>query len=87
MSSEELVRISTEELREIVSDEMNSCLSKLGIDTDNWTEHQKDNAYIRKARIASDKIGTAVIRTSAGLLITGILSMVFLGVKSYFNQG
>jgi len=86
MSSEEVVRISTEELREIVSDEMNNCLSKLGIDTDNWTEHQKDNAYVRKARKTSEKIGTAVIRTSAGLLITGALSMVILGVKSYFNQ-
>lgn len=82
----EIVKISTEELRSIVSDEMNNCLSKLGIDSENWSEHQKDNAYIRKARLTSDKMGTVFIRTSLGLVITGSLSMLILGVKSYFNR-
>lgn len=83
---ETYIKISTEDLRQIISDEMNECLMRLGIDTKDWAEHQKDSAYIRKARQTSDKIGSMIMKTAIGIFVTGLLSMLVLGIKSYLNM-
>lgn len=82
---EKFIKISTDDLRQIISDEMSGCLNKLGIDPNDWAEHQKDSIYLRKARTTSEKIGTALIRSSVGLFLLGIVTTVVLGVKTYFG--
>ena len=82
---EKFVKISTDDLRQIISDEMNDCLVKLGIDPNDWAEHQKDSAYLRKARTTSEKMGAAIIKTTLGLVVVGFISMILLGVKTYFG--
>lgn len=82
---EKFVKISTDDLRQIISDEMNGCLNKLGIDPDDWAEHQKDSVYLRSARQTSDKIGTAIIRSTVGVFLLGIATAIVIGVKTYFG--
>lgn len=82
---EKFIKISTDDLRQIISDEMNGCLNKLGIDPDDWAEHQKDSVYLRKSRVTSEKVGTALIRSSVGLFLLGFVTMMVLGVKTYFG--
>jgi len=82
---EKFIKISTDDLRQIVSDEMNDCLNKLGIDPDDWAEHQKDSIYLRKARTTSEKVGAAIMKTTLGLFVVGFVSMLVLGVKTYFG--
>ena len=82
---EKYVKISTDDLRQVVSDEMNDCLNKLGIDPNDWAEHQKDSIYLRKARTTSEKVGTFIIRTTVGVLVVGFISMILLGVKTYLG--
>ncbi len=82
---EKYVKISTADLRQVVSDEMNDCLNKIGIDPNDWAEHQKDSIYLRKARTTSEKIGTVIIKTTIGVIVVGFISMVILGVKAYFG--
>ena len=56
-------------------------LLSLGVDVDNPLEVQKDLAYVRKQRHASEQVTKLARRTIIALVIVGSLSMFWAGFK------
>ena len=59
-----------------------ACLVELGMDVADPIEVQKDLAFLREHRITSEKMGLAVKISAIGLFLTGVTSMIYVGVKT-----
>ena len=60
---------------------------KMGLDTRNPREAQADMAYLRAQRRASERVGSALKAAVYTTVVTGVLSMLWVGVKQAFSQG
>ena len=65
---------------------VNNVLQKLGIDPDNFRESQADFAHLRKQRLASEQIGKLATRALITIFLTGLCSVIVLGLKEFFNK-
>ncbi|WP_221800518.1 hypothetical protein [Oceanobacter mangrovi] len=59
----------------------NTALTRLGFDVENHLEAQKDQAFVRSQRKASEQISTVTRRTLIGLVITGLVSLLVVGIQ------
>lgn len=59
---------------------------KLGLDVTDVRASQADFAHLRKQRLASEQIGKLAARTLITLSVTGLFSMLLLGIRSYFTH-
>lgn len=59
-----------------------ACLVELGIDVADPIEVQKDLAFLREHRLTSEKMGLVVKVTAISIFLTGIVSMIYVGVKT-----
>lgn len=59
---------------------------KLGLDVTDVRASQADFAHLRKQRMASEQIGKLAARTLITLSVTGLFSMLLLGIRSYFTH-
>ncbi len=60
-----------------------ACLVELGIDVADPIEVQKDLAFLRDHRIASEKLGMAAKLIALGIVISGAASLLWVGFKSH----
>ena len=60
---------------------------KMGLDTRDPREAQADMAYLRSQRRASERVGYALKTAVYTTVITGVLSMLWIGFKQAFSQG
>ncbi len=60
---------------------------KMGLDTKDPRGAQADMAYLRAQRRASERVGSALKAAVYTTLITGVLSMLWIGFKQAFSQG
>lgn len=60
---------------------------KMGLNTRDPREAQADMAYLRAQRRASERVGSALKAAIYTTVITGVLSMLWIGFKQAFTQG
>lgn len=60
---------------------------KMGLDTRDPREAQADMAYLRAQRRASERVGSALKAAVYTTVITGVLSMLWIGFRQAFTQG
>ncbi|MFA0810849.1 hypothetical protein [Microbulbifer epialgicus] len=60
-------------------------LQKLGMDTENVFETQKDLAHLRRQRLASDQVEALGKRILLGIFITGLVGTLVAGLKVALN--
>lgn len=70
---------------EASADGIKQTLISLGFDVKNPLELQKDLAHLREQRIAREQITTAARRTLLAAALTGLISLVVLGIKHMPN--
>lgn len=61
-------------------------LAEMGVDVSDPAEMQRDFVYLRRQRIATERIGIGVRLALIGGLLSGALAMLWLGVRAAFNQ-
>jgi hypothetical protein len=61
-------------------------LEKLGIDVSEPFEFQKDMAFVRSQRESSEQVGLWVKRGVITAAISGVLSLVWVGIQQTFNK-
>lgn len=74
------------ELQKLVQDAAEkgteTALLKLGLDSNNPLEMQKDLAFLRSQRQASENIGKNIRRFVLSMALTGLLTMAWLGFQA-----
>ncbi|WP_444901695.1 hypothetical protein ACJJIG_21195 [Microbulbifer sp. SSSA007] len=60
-------------------------LQKLGVDTENILEMQKDFAHLRRQRVASDQVGVWTKRIVLGIVLSGLFATLWAGFKAALN--
>ncbi|WP_299940120.1 hypothetical protein [uncultured Microbulbifer sp.] len=60
-------------------------LQKLGMDTENVREMQKDFAHLRQQRLASDQVGAWTRRILLGIFISSLVGTLVAGIKAGLN--
>lgn len=60
-----------------------ACLVELGIDVADPIEVQKDQAFLRDHRLASEKLGMTAKIIAMGVVITGALGLLWVGINNH----
>lgn len=76
-----------EMIKQAVEDGNQSALMKVGIDLNDSINVQRDLAFSRKQREASEKITLHARAVLVGLMLMGLGSVVILGIKEAIKAG
>ncbi|WHI46805.1 hypothetical protein [Microbulbifer sp. VAAF005] len=60
-------------------------LQRLGIDTENVLETQKDQAYLRQQRLASEQVAKWTKRIILGMFLSSLFGVIWAGFKAALN--
>lgn len=88
----ELVRAIVEEVlkaqprRDVIRETVHETLTELGVDHSDPMEMQKDFQHLREWRITMDQARNKSILAIVGFLTVGIMTALWIGFKSYFQQ-
>jgi hypothetical protein len=70
-----------DEIRAIVKATVEETLTKLGIEAADPLEAQKDFQHLRAWRTSSETVKRQGLMTAVGILITGLLGLIYLAVR------
>lgn len=73
-------------VKKAAEDGTNNALMRLGFDTENHLDAQKDMAFLRQQRQASEQVAVVVRRSLIGLFISGALTVMVIGAQHALNK-
>ncbi len=62
-------------------------LTEMGIDVSDPNEMQADFVFLRRQRLATERIGLGAKLTLVSLFLTGLGSLIWLGIRAAFPTG
>ena len=86
MENNECVTLTKEELRELIRQTVTEALTRLGMDTSHPLEVQRDFQFVRDWRTTTESVKGKAILAAVGVTVIGILSLVWLGIKSITSR-
>ncbi len=69
------------EIRKIVAETVDQTLTRLGVDTQDPLEFQKDMQHLRAWRESVATVKKQGLVTAVGIIVAGILGLMWLGLK------
>ena len=75
------------EIEGIVSKAVAQTLIQLGVDSADPLQMQKDFAHLRQSRIARESVSRKALLTVVGVMITGALGAIVLGIQDMLKAG
>ncbi len=60
---------------------VHEAFQRLGVDIDDWTEVQRDMAFIRSWRESSEAVKRQGLLTAIGIVVAGVLGLVWLALS------
>lgn len=69
------------EIRKIVAETVDQTLTRLGVDTENPLEFQRDLQHLRNWRESVATVKRQSLVTAVGILVAGILGLIWLAVR------
>jgi len=85
--SERSITLTETQVRDIVRDSVHETLVGLGMSPSDPHEMQKDFNHLRDTRLAVEMIKRRSIVTLVGILITGAVALLWLGVQGLRKGG
>jgi hypothetical protein len=73
--------VTEAEIRRIVAETVDQTLTRLGVDTENPIEFQRDLQHLRSWRESVATVKRQSLITAVGILIAGALGLLWLGLK------
>lgn len=80
--SEQVSEMTRDELKDLAKETAHEVLRGLGVDVDAPLEFQKDMAHVRDWRKSSEAVKSAGLLAAIGVVVTGTLGALWLGIKS-----
>ena len=71
------------EIRRIVADTVEQTLTRIGVDTQNPIEFQKDLQHLRSWRESVATVKKQSLVTAIGIITTGIVALVWVAVRGH----
>lgn len=88
MSGPDTIHVLTrEEIRGIVADGVQDAFVKLGIQADDPIEMQRDFQHLREWRQSMEQVKHKGILAAIGMVVTGLVTVAWIGVKALLNGG
>jgi hypothetical protein len=72
------------EVKEVVEETIEEVLEKFGLNPTEIQEAQRDFIYLRTQRVLHEKVSFRIRVIIWGLVISGVVSLIALGFKSFF---
>lgn len=79
-------RQRTDQADEVVIKTVATILTSFGIEEEDRKELRADFSFLRRLRTSSDQIQRAGIVTSVTIILGGVLSIIWLGVKTLLGR-
>ena len=73
------------EVKEVVEETIEEVLEKFGLNPAEIQEAQRDFIYLRTQRVLHEKVSFRIRIIIWGLVISGVVSLIALGFKSFFK--
>lgn len=73
--------MTEQEIRRIVAETVDQTLTRLGIDSDDPVELQKDMAHLRAWRESVGRVKRQSLMTAVGILTAGLLGLIWMALK------
>lgn len=73
-------------LRRIIKESVGETLTALGFKVNDPTSMQADLAHLHRWRMTMESAQRTSIRTTIGILVTGVVSAIWLGITTYFHR-
>lgn len=80
------VALDQQQLDKLVSSSVKATLLSLGIAHNDPIEMQKDFQHLRDWRESMEQVKQKGMLTAVGILVTGALAAIWLGLKGFLNQ-
>lgn len=77
--------IEREELEDIIDKAVTRTLERFGVDVENPREQQEDFIQLRQWRQAKAQVKTAGVWAFLGVIIPGILALMWLGIQGWLK--
>lgn len=82
----DVVSITREELRELMSEAITQAFTDIGINTSDPFATQRDMAHLRKWRVAVEQASSTSFKIVLGTLITGLIGAAWLGFSQMIGK-
>ncbi len=79
--------MSEQELEALLEKTVRRTLVSIGIDVDHPVEMQRDFNFVREWRSSVKAIRRNSILTAIGVVVTGSLGLLWLGINSFLSKG
>jgi len=76
------IQLSRGELKDLMEEAVNNALTKMGIDIADPLEMQRDFQHLRDWRVAVTAARTKGFLGIVGILTTGLLAAIWVGIKT-----
>ena len=73
------------EVRQVVKDTVRETLIEMGIAHDDPIQMQKDFQHLRDWRTGTDAVKKRGMLTIVGVLVTGLMAAIFMGIRSMYS--
>jgi len=80
------VIVTLEDLRVVTREAVEQTLMTLGVDVQNPLQMQQDFARLREWRLAMDGVRRRGLKAVSGLLISGLIAAILLGLKEQLQH-
>jgi len=77
-----IIQLTESQLKEVVIDGINEAFTRLGVDTTQPLEMQKDFQHLREWRLATSALQRKGLLALVTILVTGACAAAWLGLKS-----
>ena len=82
MAEEKQTNFSESELKALVKSVVTETLTSLGFDTNHPLDVQRDQLYLRDWRVTTESIRGKATLAAVGIVIVGLASVLWLGLKA-----
>lgn len=80
------VILTRDEIKELITATVKDTLTSLGVDVSNPMAMQRDLQTVREFRVAIEAIKKQGLLAAVGVVVTGLLAVLGLGIKSWLTK-
>lgn len=79
-SRERAIRLTREELREVVNQAVEETFIRMGVDASDPIEMQKDFQYLRDWRTTTEAVKRKSLLTIVGIIVVGMTALIWISI-------
>ena len=87
MADTQYVQLTRDELKGLMSEAVDAAFVRMGLDTTNPLETQRDMQHLRDWRLAVQSVTSKSMVSVVILILTGLIAATWVGIKAALTNG